>query len=162
MTRYCFTPLQASLSLALLSLIVVCGRVQAEDEPADKPNEQHTKLQKMLDNVKLVGHFTMLGKEDGALSKEEYTILSASKLPVGDLWMLKTRIKYGGKDMTVPLPLEIKWAGDTPVITLTDLTIPGMGTFSARVVIYDNKYAGTWTHGKAGGHLFGTVEKVKE
>jgi hypothetical protein len=28
-------------------------------------------------------------------------------------------------------------------------------------VIYNKKYAGTWTHGEVGGHLFGTLEKVK-
>lgn len=60
------------------------------------------------------------------------------------------------------MPLEIKWAGDTPVITLTDLAIPGLGTFTARVVIYDNKYAGTWQHGQVGGSLFGRIEKVQQ
>jgi hypothetical protein len=102
----------------------------------------------------------MLGKDDGPLPKEEYTINSVTKLPNGDLWLFKTRMKNGANEVTVPLPLEVKWAGDTPIITLTDFTIPGMGTFSARVVIYDKKYAGTWAHGKAGGHLFGVVEKT--
>ena len=37
-----------------------------------------------------------------------------------------------------------------------------LGTFTARVLIYDNRYAGTWQHGKAGGHLFGRIEKIKE
>ena len=64
------------------------------------------------------------------------------------------------KDVTVPIPLEIKWAGDTPVITLTDLAIPSLGTFTARVVIYDGRYAGTWQHGQVGGHLFGRIEKA--
>jgi hypothetical protein len=66
------------------------------------------------------------------------------------------------KDVTLPLPLEVKWAGETPVITLTDLKILVLGTFSARVVIHNNKYAGTWTHGKAGGHMFGTIEKISD
>jgi hypothetical protein len=48
------------------------------------------------------------------------------------------------------------------VITLTNLAIPGLGTFTSRVVIYDNQYAGTWQHGKVGGNLFGRIEKVKE
>ena len=48
------------------------------------------------------------------------------------------------------------------MITLTDFTVPGLGTFSARVVIYRNKYAGTWSHGEVGGHLFGTIEKNAE
>jgi hypothetical protein len=29
------------------------------------------------------------------------------------------------------------------------------------VAIYANAYAGTWSHGKVGGHLFGVVEKIK-
>ena len=104
----------------------------------------------------------MTGREDQSPKPEEYTITSAMKLPDGDLWLLKTRIKYGDKDVTVPIPLEIKWAGDTPVITLTNLGIPGLGTFTSRVVIYDNRYAGTWQHGNVGGNLFGRIEKVKD
>jgi hypothetical protein len=84
------------------------------------------------------------------------------KLPEGDVWLIKARVKYGDKDVTVPMPLEIKWAGDTPIITLTDFTIPGLGTFTSRVVIYENRYAGTWQHGQVGGHLFGRLEKVKD
>jgi hypothetical protein len=33
----------------------------------------------------------------------------------------------------------IKWAGDTPVITLTDLSIPGMGTYTARAILYNDQ-----------------------
>ena len=51
---------------------------------------------------------------------------------------------------------------DTPVVSLVNLTIPGLGTFSAHVVIDGKKYAGTWKHGKAGGHMFGVIEKLKE
>jgi hypothetical protein len=136
---------------------------KVENKPTAVPDREvlFKKLEETLSGVKLVGKFTVLGKEDGALAKEEYTITSAKKMEVGDYWLLTARIKYGKNDLTVPLPLEIKWAGDTPVITLTDFTIPALGTFSSRVVIYDNTYAGTWSHGKVGGHLFGTIEKVK-
>lgn len=132
--------------------------------PAAEKSDDRTalikKLAEKMNGVKLVGRFTVIGKDNGPLAKEEYTILSATKLEDGDYWLLKTRIKYGDHDLTVPLPLEIKWAGDTPVITLTNLTIPGLGTFSSRVVIYDDKYAGTWSHDKVGGHLFGTLEPL--
>ena len=120
------------------------------------------KLEETLTNVKLIGSFTVTGKDDRAPKPEEYTISSAMKLPEGDVWLIKARVKYGDKDVTVPMPLEIKWAGDTPIITLTDLTIPGLGTFTSRVVIYENRYAGTWQHGQVGGHLFGRLEKVKD
>jgi hypothetical protein len=45
---------------------------------------------------------------------------------------------------------------------MKDLNIPGLGTFSAHVVIDGDKYAGTWAHGKVGGHLYGTIEKMKK
>ena len=136
------------------------------DEPA-KPAASPTpemikKLTAELTDVKLIGSFTVSGREDQAPKAEEYTISTALKLPDGDLWMIKARIKYGDKDVTVPIPLEIKWAGDTPVITLTNLEIPGLGTFSSRVVIYEGRYAGTWQHGNIGGNLFGRLEKAGE
>jgi hypothetical protein len=141
----------------------------ADDPPKDAPKTSATpltqqelikKLATDLTNVKLIGKFTITGKEDREPKAEEYTITSALKLPEGDIWLLKARIKYGDKDVTVPIPLEIKWAGDTPIITLTDVAIPPLGTFSSRVVIYEGRYAGTWQHGKVGGHLFGVIEKV--
>ena len=120
------------------------------------------KLEETLTNVKLIGSFMVTGKEDRAPKPEEYTISSAMKLPDGDVWLIKARVKYGDKDVTVPMPLEIKWAGDTPIITLTDFTIPGLGTFTSRVVIYENRYAGTWQHGQVGGHLYGRLEKAND
>ncbi|MDP6723395.1 MAG: hypothetical protein QGF59_32325, partial [Pirellulaceae bacterium] len=115
-----------------------------------------------MNKVKLVGKFTVLGREQGKLPTEEYTINSVKKLPRGDYWQFNARIKYGGVDAPMSFPLEVKWSGDTPVITLTKLKIPALGTFSARVLLYNNKYAGTWTHGNAGGHMFGVIEPVKE
>ena len=79
-------------------------------------------------------------------------------MPRGDYWLFKARIRYGDHDVTVPLPLEVKWAGQTPVITLNNVPIPGLGTFDARVLIDGNRYAGTWQHGEVGGLLFGRVE----
>jgi hypothetical protein len=75
----------------------------------------------------------------------------------GDLWVITARIKYGNVDLSVPVPVEVKWAGKTPVITLDNITIPGLGTFSSRVVLDQGKYAGTWTHDKVGGHMFGKI-----
>jgi hypothetical protein len=153
---------------ALLTVLALIAPKAVGDEPTKKeaapPSREELikKLEDNLTNVKLVGRFTITGREDREPKAEEYTITSAMKLPEGDLWLLKARIKYGAKDVTMPIPLEIKWAGDTPVITLTNLSIPRLGTFTSRVVIYDNRYAGTWQHGEVGGNLFGKIEKVKE
>ena len=150
-----------SLTASLLMVALVAAAAHCQEPAKSGPTpEMIKKLEADLTNVKLVGTFTVTGKEDQAPKPEEYTISSAMKLPDGDVWLIKARIKYGDKDATVPIPLEIKWAGDTPVITLTNLEIPGLGTFSSRVVIYEGRYAGTWQHGKVGGHLFGKLEKA--
>ena len=154
MTRF----IRAWLVVTLSALSAAAQEPAKKDVPSRE--ELIKKLETDLSGVKLIGCFTVAGKEDQSPKPEEYTITSAIKLPEGDMWLLNSRIKYGNKDATVPIPLEIKWAGDTPIITLTDLAIPGLGTFTSRVIIYDDRYAGTWQHGKVGGHLFGRIEKV--
>jgi hypothetical protein len=90
---------------------------------------------------------------------EKYTISKVTKLK-DDNWLFAARIQYGKTDLTIPMTLQVKWAGDTPVITLTETTIPGLGTFTSRVLIYGDRYAGTWQHNKVGGHLWGRIEKT--
>lgn len=133
---------------------------QSEASPAQSQQALFKKFEETMSGAKLVGHFTILGRDNSKMPKEEYTITRVQKLPDGDYWLFNARVKYGNKDTTVPMPLEVKWAGDTPIITLTNLTIPGLGTFSSRVVIYNGKYAGTWTHGEVGGHLFGEIRRA--
>ena len=147
-------------SLVTLFLLATSATALAQDaKPAPSQDELIKKLEKDLTGVKLVGRFTVTGKGDTTPKEEEYTITSATKLDEPDLWLIKARVKYGNKDGTFPIPLEIKWAGDTPIITLTNLEIPGLGTFSSRVVIYEGRYAGTWQHGDVGGHLFGVLKR---
>ncbi|MCC7336396.1 MAG: hypothetical protein IT422_15005 [Pirellulaceae bacterium] len=118
----------------------------------------HAKFKKLLTGAKMRGQFTVDGQPLSNLQEEAYDIEKVDKLPDGDLWALTTKIKYGEHDLTVPLAIEVKWAGSTPVITLDELTIPGLGTFSARVLLHKDKYAGTWQHDQVGGHLFGMIE----
>ena len=120
-------------------------------------NEQ--RFQEMLSDVTLTGHFTITGGEDSStLREEKYTITKVTKLS-DDYWFFFARVQYGGRDVTVPLKLEVKWADDTPIITLTDLELPELGTYTARVIIYRGQYAGTWSSDKHGGHLFGIITK---
>jgi alpha-D-ribose 1-methylphosphonate 5-triphosphate diphosphatase len=48
---------------------------------------------------------------------------------------------------------------DTPVITLDNVSLPGLGTYTARVQVYDKTYAGTWSAGDHAGMLHGIIEK---
>lgn len=116
---------------------------------------------RLLTGATLSGSFTVdRERAEGEPAKppreEEYTISSATHLG-GELWLITSRIRYGDVDATVPVPVAVKWAGNTPVITLDNVTLPGMGTFSSRVLFHGNRYAGTWQHDDVGGLMFGRV-----
>ena len=117
-------------------------------------------FRKSMQGVRFSGYFTVDGSARPP-SKEMYEVQNVQKFGDDDLWIFTARIKYGDKDVTLPMPLPVKWLGDLPVITMDEVNIPGLGTFSAHVVIDGNKYAGTWSHGKVGGHLYGKITKMK-
>lgn len=131
------------------------------DKPAEPTREELEKqFSEMLTGAQLVGVFTTTGQEsEKAPLPDKYTIDRVKKLK-GDFWLFEARIQYNNNDVKVPLPLEVKWAGDTPVITLTKILVPGLGTFTARVLFYNNEYAGTWSAGDHGGHMYGKVVKA--
>lgn len=144
----------------LLVWTLATGSSLSQGEEASSREELFRKFEQNMSGVKLVGQFTITGRDQDELPKEEYEIRSVKKMPNGDTWLFTARIKYGSHDLTLPLPLDVKWAGDTPVITLDNVTIPVLGTFNCRVVLDGDKYAGTWAHGDVGGHMFGTIEKL--
>lgn len=113
-----------------------------------------------LSGAKFTGQFTVDGKPNA--KPESYTISSCEPLDQPDMYRLKVKIRYGDVDGEFPMDLKILWAGSTPVITLDAIWIPGLGTFSSRVLIHQNRYAGTWQHDEKGGQLFGTIEKSKD
>jgi len=139
-----------------LWLGMLCAGAALADEAV-----RNSALEKTLTGTKFVGVFTIDGQE-GVPAKEEYTIISVKKAEKSDLWIFKARIKYANQDVTLPVPVPIKWAGKTPVIEMDNLKIPLLGTFSAHIVIDDGKYAGTWKHGKVGGHMFGAIKKINK
>ncbi len=142
--------------LGLLALALGCGsrghgpRSDAEREDA---------FRKLMTNATLSGRFT--SNNSDKMSEDRYTVSSVSKV-AGGLWTLNTHIQYGTHDVTIPVPVRVVWASDTPVIMLTDTSLPGMGTFTARIVLYDNQYAGMWSSSSGhGGQMFGKIEHGK-
>jgi hypothetical protein len=133
--------------------------------PIEKDAAELTKriseLEKSLSGAVLVGHFTVTGRSGGDQHEERYELGDVKHLQ-GDMWLISARIKYGDHDLTIPLTLPIRWAGDTPVICVDEMSFPGMGTYTARVMIYRDHYAGFWTGKDHGGHLFGTLEHPAE
>jgi len=141
----------ARLAATLLFLYGGCARRPSIDIQADL--EQ--KFQQMMSGVTLIGHSASL-KDESVAGEEKYVIEKVSKLG-GETWLFHVRIQYGSHDVPVPLPVTIKWAGDTPVITINNLTIPGLGAYTARVLLYQDQYAGIWSSKDHGGQLFGKI-----
>jgi len=161
MTR--FAPILWLLSILFAFVLPRCLSAQtpANDGKATESTntKREDKLARYLSGAKFNGQFTVDGKEDASPKSEEYTIAKCEKLPADDMYRLTARIKYGTTDQEVPMDIKILWSGETPVITLDSLWIPGMGTFSARVLIHMGRYAGTWQHDEKGGHMFGQIIK---
>src|SRR4051812_49379677 len=127
-------------------------------EPRVDQAELDKQFEKTMTGSTLVGHFTVEGRGGAGQGRQpgedRYHINKVTKM-TGDYWLFAARVQYGKKDVTVPMMLQVKWAGDTPVITLTDLAIPGLGTYTARVLVYRDHYAGYWSGGDHGGQMWG-------
>jgi hypothetical protein len=155
------------LSLHRIWLVLVAAAALAAaqsahaQEASPSEEERNAALEQSLSGAALVGHFTVTGRGEMRPREERYELSSVKHLE-GDIWLITARIKYGENDVELPLPLPIKWAGDTPVITVDEFAFPGLGTYTARVMIYQDHYAGFWSGKDHGGHLFGRVERPKE
>lgn len=141
--------------------------IAAETKPAestakksDGPSQEEleAKFKDTLTNAVMSGRFSVVkdGKSQ-AEQEDKYTIVGVTKL-FGENWLVRARIQYGKRDVTVPVPVKVKWAGDTPVITVDGFGLPGGGTaYSARVLVYGDAYAGTWSAGDHGGLMSGVI-----
>lgn len=144
-------------TLRLVALIVTisvfggCSR-KSGTNPQDDLDRQ---FQQMMTGATLVGHSASTNQE-GISGEERYSIDAVSKIG-SETWLFRARMKLGSSEVPLPIPVVIRWAGDTPVITLTDMSIPGLGTYTARVVLYRDQYAGTWSGKSHGGHIFGKI-----
>ena len=134
----------------------------ADDPKPSKRAEARAALEKKfedaLTNAAMEGFFTIDGaKDDKPPRKDVYNIESCKKSG-GDVWIVTAFI--GHSNVKLPVPVEVRWAGDTPMIMLTDVGLPGMpGKFSTRLLIDGERYAGTWSHDKVGGHMWGKIKK---
>jgi len=162
--------MKKSLSRFLIVLALAAWSHSALAQDAAKPaapakvelNEHEKKFEASLKNAVFVGRWCLV--KDGKMGDakaETYTIHSAQKINDRQ-WIISARMQWGKKDITVPIPVNVLWAGDTPVITLDKLWIPGAGTYSARVMVFDNTYAGTWSGPNYGGLLNGVVTHPKK
>ena len=120
--------------------------------------ELEARFKASLSNATLSGRWCSIDNGQlGPEKEDKYTILNVAKLG-GDSWIINARIQYNKKDIVAPIPVKVKWAGDTPVLILDKIPMPGGGIFSARVLFYDKTYAGTWSCGDHAGLLKGVIK----
>ncbi len=102
--------------------------------------------------------------EDGKLGPDKddkYTIASVVKNTDGS-WIITAKIEYAGLTFNAPVPVQVKWAGDTAVIVVDNMGLPGTAKYSARVLVHEGTYSGTWSGGGTGGLMYGVVKKAEE
>jgi hypothetical protein len=160
-----------SMLLAFAAILICATPAISQEKPAatnekSKPTPTTEQLEStfktMLTKATLTGRWCSL--KDGELGPEKedkYNIVSATK--AGEhKWIISTRIKMKDREMVVPIPVEVKWAGDTAVLIVDNLQYPGGGTYSARVLFHNNTYAGTWSGGDHGGLMSGMITNQKD
>ena len=154
--------LKRSALVVLLLVVFAAGWLMAKTgmgsaiDPATLPAVEREFVEKM-NGAALVGRFTIRGREDRVATPDRYDLYGVDKVGP-DQWRFNAKIGESG--VTVPVVVRMTFADDTPIILMTDASIPGMGTFTARVFFHGDLYAGTWEHaGRGGGHMFGRIER---
>ncbi len=155
-----------ALKLALLAVLLLAvfaggwltGRtgLGAAVDPASLDERERQFVERMR-NVSLVGAYNTAGS-DPAPREDRYDIASVEKVG-DDLWRFNANMSCCGVNGDIPVVVPLRWIGDTPMIMMTDTTLPGLGTFTVRLFFYGDRYAGTWQHGERGGLMSGRIEK---
>ncbi len=128
-------------------------------EPASLTDAERAFADRMR-GVTLVGSFTVAGRQDRPPRSDRYEIASVEKVG-DDLWRFNARMDCCGLDgRVIPIAVPMRWVGDTPMIMMTDTSLPGIGTFTVRLFFYEDRYAGSWQGGDHGGLMYGRIEKT--
>jgi hypothetical protein len=151
-----------AVAIVLLPLVFVggwvTGRLGMGSSPVDPVSltDLERRFTERMRDVTLVGSFTIDGAEDRTPRQDRYEIESVQKVD-DDLWRFRAVVGTGGG--VIPVVVPLRWIGDTPMLMMTDASLPGMGRFTVRLFFYEDRYAGTWQHGETGGLMSGRVEE---
>jgi hypothetical protein len=169
--------------ITLATLMVLHQSAQAQNQTSPKPPGNKTedtpkapdsgqkasasdpaeKFRLLFTKAYLSGRWAPL--KEGELGEERtgdrYQIVSATR-GTGDNWIIKAKLNYHGQEIEMPVPVRMKFDGDTSILMVDDLPIPGGGTFTARLLIYGRTYSGTWKDQRGGGMLYGTISHETE
>jgi hypothetical protein len=152
-----------TLVLAVLGLLIGSA-LRGEDTPVPSAEELEAQFKATMTAATMTGRWCPL--KDGVLGAEKddkYSIVSVEKVS-GSSWTINARMKHGQQEFVIPIPVQVKWAGDTAVMIVDHMKLPGGNAYegsaySARVLIHAGTYAGTWSGGDHGGLLNGVITK---
>ena len=154
------------LTFLLLGLGMMCGLgwlagrsgIGSVIDPATLPPAERAFADRMR-NVTLVGSFTVDGRNPRPPCADRYEIASVEKVGENS-WRFNARMDCCGLagQSGLPIVVPMHFVGDTPVIMMTDTNLPGIGTFTVRLLFSGDRYAGTWQHGEVGGQMSGRIE----
>jgi len=127
--------------------------------PASLSEAERAFVERMR-GVTLVGTYTTAGREARQPRTDRYEIASVEKIG-DDLWQFNAKMDCCGLDgRVIPIAVPMRWIGDTPMIMMTDTSLPGVGTFTVRLFFYGDHYAGSWQNDKTGGLMSGRIERT--
>ena len=148
------------LFISFLCFFATSSEAVAQDKSM---TELESGFAAMLKNANLKGSWVPVNQ--GATGKgqgDSYQVVRATKIK-GDRWHIVSRAKHKGQAIEFPIPVIIKWAGDTAVMILDEIPTAGGKKYSARVMFHNDRYAGSWWgKNQPGGLLSGAINRSAE
>ena len=157
--------MKTSMAVALL-VAIFCVTTNLAPAHAQGDGDVEAKFIAMLKNATLKGTWApvaggQLGKDKG---DDSYKIAHVEK-GEGGKWSVVSVFNFQGKEMQFPIPCSVKFAGDTAVLILDNVRAgPGKANWSARVMFFDDVYAGRWwetANKEHGGTIAGTITRAE-
>jgi hypothetical protein len=151
-------------SLLFASSAVIAWLLAAAPALAQGDAESEGKFIAMLKNATLKGSWAPVtgGKLGGEKGNDSYKIARVEKKEDGK-WSVVSVFNVQGREMQFPIPCTVKFAGDTAVLILDNVrAAPGNANWSARVMFFDDVYAGRWwetSNKEHGGTINGTINR---
>ena len=128
---------------------------------AQGSSEVESNFTAMLKDATLKGTWAPVQQAQLGTSRKDdgYRVARVEKKD-GDKWNLVYLVTYQGKEIEYPMPVTVKFAGDTAVLILDNVRAGrDKANWSARVMFHENVYTGRWweTGNKEHG---GTIEGI--
>lgn len=150
------------LMIALVISTTFSSVAYAQGDPNSEP-----KFIAMLKDATLKGSWAPI--QGGPLGKDKddnaYRIKRAEKTEDGK-WSIVSLFQMRGREFEFPIRSDVKFAGDTAVLILNDVSAGrGAANWSARVMFHGDIYTGRWwetANPEHGGTIAGTITREGE